>query len=302
MRKFFIISGFCLSLLAGMQSAAQAVQDTTQLYKIETKDGNDFFGWIMSKDTTQIDFRTEDYGNIVIRIGNVKAIEAITPDKVKEGKIWLENFQDTRYFFSPNGYGLRKGEAYYQNVWVLYNQVSVGITKNISIGGGMVPLFLFAGAPTPMWIIPKVSFPIVKDKLNVGAGALLGYVVGEENAGFGILYGTGTLGSRDKNVTFGLGYGFAAGEWLEKPIINVCVLLRAGPKSYFMSENYYLNIDGDNIVLISAGGRSVIKRMGLDYGLFIPFFPDQESFVAIPWLGLTVPLGKQKNKELEIRN
>ena len=292
MKKFFVFIGLCLSF--SVHLAGQAVQDTSMLYKIDTKDGNEFFGKILFQDSTMVRILAANYGEIEIRAANLKKIEAITPDKIREGKIWLENFQDTRYFFSPNGYGLRKGEAYYQNVWVLYNQFSVGLTKNISIGGGMVPLFLFAGAPTPMWIIPKVSFPIVKDKFNVGAGALIGYLVGEQNAGFGIVYGTGTLGSRDKNVTFGLGYGFAAGEWLEKPIINLCVLLRAGPKSYFMSENYYLNIEGDNIVLISAGGRSVIKRMGLDYGLFIPFFPEQESFVAIPWLGLTVPLGKKE--------
>jgi hypothetical protein len=155
-------------------------------------------------------------------------------------------------------------------------------------------LFLFAGAPTPVWVIPKVSIPVVKDKFNIGAGALVGYVIGAEEAGFGIVYGTGTIGTRDKNLSLGVGYGWAAGEFTQKPIINLCILIRTSPRSYFMSENYYLYIDESNVVLLSLGGRSVIKRIGLDYGLFVPFSSDLDSFVAIPWLGITVPLGKPK--------
>ena len=291
---FFLLIGF--TALEPGNINAQAIPDTNILYKVDTKDGNEFFGNIMEKDTSVVKFKTSDYGKIIIRASNIKKIEMIPMDKIKAGKIWIENFQDARYFFSPNGYGLRKGEAYYQNVWVLYNQFSVGLTKNISIGGGIVPLFLFAGAPTPVWLIPKVSIPIVKDKFNVGAGALVGYVLGEEDAGFGLVYGTGTIGSRDQNLSLGVGYGWVAGEFTDKPIINLCVLIRTSPKSYFMSENYYLSIDGTNIVLLSMGGRSVIKRIGLDYGLFVPISEELESFVAIPWLGITVPLGKPKSE------
>jgi hypothetical protein len=42
----------------------------------------------------------------------------------------------------------------------------------------------------------------------------------------------------------------------------------------------------------SLGGRRIIKRIGLDYGFFIPFNKNMEQFVAIPWLGLIVPLRK----------
>jgi hypothetical protein len=292
MKKIFFVLTFCLALLAAGQTRGQVVQDTTILYKVDTKDGNEFLGRIRYKDTLEVKLITENYGDIIIRTGNIKRIEMITVEKIKEGKIWNENFQDARYFFSPNGYGLRKGEVYYQNVWVLFNQFSAGITNNFSLGGGIVPAFLFAGLATPVWIIPKVSVPIVKDKLNVGAGALVGYVIGQQGSGFGILYGTGTLGSRDKNVSLGIGYGWAAGEFTRNPVLNLSVLIRTSPRSYFMSENYYLYVDDANLFILSMGGRSVIKRIGLDYGLFVPISEDLESFVAIPWLGLTVPLSK----------
>jgi hypothetical protein len=293
MKKLFFLM-ISLATMMTSQLYGQAIQDTTLLYNIDTKDGNEFLGHIMFRDTSLLIFKTESYGNITIRKDNVKKLELINQAQIKEGKIWIENYQDSRYFFSPNGYGLRKGEAYYQNVWVLYNQVSVGGTKNFSIGGGIVPLFLFAGAPTPVWVIPKVSIPIVKNKFNIGAGALVGYVLGEDGTGFGILYGTLTGGSRDKNVSLGVGYGFFDGEFAKKPIINLCVLIRTSPRSYFMSENYYVPFEDGSMVLFSLGGRSIIKRIGLDYGLFVPFSSDIDSFVAIPWLGVTVPLGKAK--------
>ena len=34
--------------------------------------------------------------------------------------------------------GLKKGEAYYQNAYVLANSVNIGITDNISLGGGIL--------------------------------------------------------------------------------------------------------------------------------------------------------------------
>ncbi|MCB9270107.1 MAG: hypothetical protein H6561_11110 [Lewinellaceae bacterium] len=77
------------------------------------------------------------------------------------------NTQSARYFFSPNGYGLHPGEAYYQNVWVLYNQVSFGITNNVSLGVGGAS-FPFGADATPVWMTPKVSVPVVRDKFQVG--------------------------------------------------------------------------------------------------------------------------------------
>jgi hypothetical protein len=45
--------------------------------------------------------------------------------------------------------------------------------------------------------------------------------------------------------------------------------------------------------MLSMGGRSIIKKISLDYGLFIPLSSDMDGFVAIPWLGLEVPFGKR---------
>ena len=159
----------------------------------------------------------------------------------------------------------------------------------------MIPLFLFGGGPTPVFITPKFSIPVVKNKFNIGVGAIAGYVLGEDGAGFGILYGTTTFGSPDKNFSIGIGEAFAGGDWAKVPIFNFSGMVRISSKGYFLSENYIGSIDGETFIMLSAGGRSIIRKVSLDYGLGIPIFPDMDTFVAFPWLGLEIPLGKSKN-------
>jgi hypothetical protein len=286
---------FTLVLVSLTFMDVSAQQDTT-LYKIETRDGNEFIGRIVTQDQTTIVFQTEKFGEITINKSDVKSIIAILKGRSQDGSYWFENPQATRYFWQPNGYGLRKGESYYQNIWIFFNQVSVGVTDNFSIGLGIVPLFLFAGAPTPVWITPKFSIPIAADKFNLGAGALMGTVLGEEESGFGIAYGVSTFGSRDKNVSVGLGYGYAGGDWATSPTISLSAMIRTGERGYFITENYYIGSGGDNLVLLSLGGRRIVKRVGIDFALVMPV--DAGDFFAFPILGLTVPFGNVPNNVL----
>ena len=208
-----------------------------------------------------------------------------------EGEHWFDNPHATRYFFMTNGYGLRKGEAYYQNTWIMFNQVSYGITDHITLGGGMVPLFLFAGSPTPVWITPKVAIPIVKDKINLSAGMILGHILGE-GVNFGIGYGAFSVGNRDNNLTLGAGWAFADGDWANSPTITLSGMTRVGRKTYLLTENYYIGISGDSSIgILSMGGRSVQKRLAVDYGLIIPIGAEIGTFIAVPWLGIAIPFG-----------
>jgi hypothetical protein len=42
--------------------------------------------------------------------------------------------------------------------------------------------------------------------------------------------------------------------------------------------------------MLSLGGRRIIKKAALDFGLFMPVGADA-GFIAIPWLGFTIPFG-----------
>lgn len=270
-------------------SKSQTATDTS-IIRIETLDGNEFLGEIVSQDSLSIKLKTQTLGEITISKRDIKFREEIDVQQIKSGKYWFGNPQSTRYFWSPNGYGLKKGEGYYQNIWVLWNQFAYGVTDNFSIGGGIIPIFLFGGGPTPVFLTPKISIPVKKDKINLAVGGLFGTVLGESESGFGILYGLSTFGTPDNNVTVGLGYGYAAGEWASSPLININGMFRITSRGYFITENYYINIGDEGFVLFMLGGRWIIKDAALDYGLVIPA-GDIGAFVAIPWIGFTIPFG-----------
>ncbi len=278
--------------LGSFYCAAQEQADTLSYY-IQTTDGNTYRGQILSHDSLSTLFNLDRFGEHRFMKTEIKKLEPLDKEKVVDNEYWMDNPQATRYFFSPNAYGLKKGEGYYQNVWVMVNSFAVGVTDYFSIGGGVVPLFLFAGSPTPIWMTPKFSIPVARDKFNLGAGALMGTVLGEEETGFGILYGISTLGSKDKNVSLGLGYGYAGGDWAKAPMINLNTMIRFGPKGYFISENYFIQTEGTTALIFTLGGRHIIQNAGLDYGLVIPIISEMGEFLALPWLGITIPIGKK---------
>ncbi len=268
-------------------SGIKAQTSDSTLVKIETTDGNEFVGKIVEENEGRVVLETEKLGRITISKTDIKSRSEIKAQQIKNGKLWLNNPQATRYFWAPNGYGLKKGEGYYQNIYVLWNQFSVGVTDNFSLGAGVIPLFLFGGTPTPVFATAKFSIPLKKEKINLGGGAIIGTVLGEDLGGFGIVYGVSTFGSRDNNVTFGIGYGFAGGDFASTPLINLSGMSRISSRGYFITENYYINGGG----VISLGGRWMIKKASLDFLLVIPYGEDIGAFVAFPVIGFAIPFG-----------
>lgn len=160
----------------------------------------------------------------------------------------------------------------------------------------MVPLFLFAGAPTPVFVTPKFSFPIVEDKINAGVGVLGGAIIGDGSTTFGITYATTTFGNRNKNVNLGFGWAFADGEWAERPTLSLAGMVRVSEKFYLLSENYFIGTGADeSLVILSLGGRVLNRTWGLDFGLVVPASEDFiGSLIAVPWLGFTIPIRGNK--------
>jgi hypothetical protein len=270
-------------------------QEIKDLVIIETKDGNEFIGTIVSEDEEKIILKTEVLGEITIKKAVIVKRRVVKSTNLVEGVLWDDNPQSSRYLWTPNGYGLNEGEGYYQNIWVLYNQFSYGFSNYFSMSVGLIPLFLFQAGVTPMWIVPKFSLPIVEDKVNMAAGAFIGALAGESEAGFGIVFGTLTLGDRNKNLNFGFGWGYAGGDWANKPIINVSGVARVSARGYLLTENYYIPVEDYPLVILSGGYRFMTKKVAIDFGLYIPISSEMDGFVGIPIVGLTIPFGGSSN-------
>jgi hypothetical protein len=270
---------------------AQDNTEQSNIYRIVTNDGNTYIGTLVSENDREVVIRTDSVGEITLQRSSIKSMDEIDPRHIKDGEYWHENPHSTRYLFSTSAIGLRKGEGYYQNTWIFFNNVNFGITNNISLGGGLIPTFLFGSGSIPLWIMPKVSLPVSSESLHIAAGGLFGGVVGEESAGIGLAYGIATVGNRDNNFSVGLGYGYADGNWADIPLINVNGMYRFKKNMYFISENYFVTAGGETLGLLSAALRWAPENFAVDFGLLRPTDIGSE-FIGIPWLGVTIPFGK----------
>ncbi|MCC7507375.1 MAG: hypothetical protein IT259_18865 [Saprospiraceae bacterium] len=280
---------FVALLCLNGQVAAQQPADSARVM-VETIDGNQYVGWIVDQNADVLVLKTDNLGEIKLPKKQIKLMRPVRTTEMVNGEYWPENPHATRYLFGPNGYGLRKGEGYYSNTWIFFNQISYGITNNFTLGAGIIPLFFFDGAASPIWITPKVSIPIKKDMFNVGVGGLFATVLGEDVGTFGVAYGQFTIGPRDKNINFGLGYGYAGDDWASTPTISISGTYRAGKKFAFITENYIFDTGDSNVTLLSFGGRFIGRNLAIDGALVMPTNTDG-FLIAIPWLGINVPFG-----------
>ena len=273
-----------------LDARAQTPDEETALYRVETTDGNVFIGTLVSEDDEQIVLDTREVGQITIARADIQRMTAIDPDRFRDGEYWFENPQSTRYFFAPNAIGIPKGSGYYQNTWIFLNNVNFGISNNVSIGAGTVPVFLFGVSALPFWLLPKVSISVPNERVHLAAGAALGGILGEENAGAGIVYGVSTVGSRDSNLSVGLGFGYAGSDWSSQPVVTIGGMTRVGRTWYLITENY-LFPGGEAAGVLSGGVRWAPENFAVDFGLVRPLDIEDE-FIGVPWLGVTIPFGQ----------
>ena len=269
---------------------SKAVSDSTTIWVVSTVDDNEFFGIIVERTDTFIRLKTDTFGEIDIPIDQIRRMRMLEEGRVVNGEVWNENVQESRYFVSTSGHGLRKGQGYYQNAWIFFNQAAVGISDYASVGVGLVPTFLFGVSEVPIWITPKLSLPL-GPKLNFGVGALLGTIAGIDEGGYGVFYGTLTIGSRDRNVSVGLGQGLNGAEFSGELVANFGVMYRTGRRFYILAEGAFSDLTNDGGGLAILGGRTVGKRLSFDFGLIIPVGDGGDGF-ALPWIAVSVPFGR----------
>ncbi|TAH20764.1 MAG: hypothetical protein EAZ08_05120 [Cytophagales bacterium] len=293
---FFSISFLLILGKSHAQVVIPTESDSTTFWRIVTADENEYIGQILSVDSIKMRLKTQKIGVITLQTREIRKITKIENPILIDGEVREENNQVMRYFLFSNGYAVRKGETYYQNIWVLFNQITMGLGDHINLSIGTMPLFFFGGTPSPVWANLKASFPIKKDKLSIGGGVLAGSVVGAESGLIGLGYGNITIGSRSKNLTFGVGYGFSSRSGSSTlPLFSLSGMVQIGKRSYLITENHAIGFgSGEYLTLISVGGRYVGKKVSLDYGAFTPVVSGLDRFFAIPWVGIVIPLGKQK--------
>lgn len=281
----------CLPLFLSGSLYAQERASEETVYRVETAQGEVVIGILVSETEQELTFNTEQLGQVTLKRANIRRMEEIDPENFRDGEYWHRNPQSTRYLFAPNAIGLPQGEGYYQNTWILLNNLNYGISNHFSIGAGTVPVFLFGANTFPVWILPKLSVSSPQDNLHFAGGAVFGGVLGSGEGSVGLVYGSSTIGSRDHNATLGVGYGYTGETFSDVPAINISGMTRIGRTTYLISENYiFPAVDEAN--LVSLGIRWAPENFAADFALVRPLSVEMGSFIAVPWLGVTIPFGQ----------
>jgi hypothetical protein len=283
---------FCCWIIVVNSLQAQT-EPLSQYAKITTLDGIEYFGLILSDSESSIKLQTNKLGVITISTDLIKTRIDVDPKMVVEGKFWDHNPEPNRYLLAPSAFGLKKGEISYQNIWLLYNKIGIGVTDYFSVTTGIIPLFIIGSEGfNPAWIMPKFSFPVVKNVINFSTGAIIGLLIGSSEPGNAIFFNTVTFGNRNYNLNIGVGWDFMRQNFSDKPSFNFSVMQRMSSKSYLLFESYFIPTLVENERLFSAGYRYRTSRFGLDIGMYLPITLYNGSFI-LPILGCSLPIVKK---------
>ena len=126
----------------------------------------------------------------------------------------------------------------------------------------------------------------LSENFRLGVGGAYATVPGSGGGGFGLLYGVGTLGNRDRNATIGLGYAVSEEILATSPLIAFSGMLRVSRRLSLITENWILPGETDIPGLFSLGFRIMGQDIAGDIAFLI--FPSEFETVVIPYLSLAV--------------
>jgi hypothetical protein len=242
------------------------IPDSLHTQIIRTYDGSTFIGRIVEIGENDVEFDSE-VGKITIAIAKIQEIKEVPVTSIKKGTYWFPNPNDTRLFFAPTARCLKAGSGYFADYYIFFPMLAYGITDNITIAGGMS---LIPGLAIPdqlFYFTPKVGFNM--NNSSLAAGILMAGLPGEDDEPIvGILYGVGTLGNADNNITGGLGYGYVDWEFADKPFAMLGGQYRASRRVSLVSENWIF--PGLDDPVLSGGFRLFGEALSVDLALVFP--------------------------------
>ena len=200
----------------------------------------------------------------------------------------------SNYFIGNSSYSLHKGEGYYANTLLFFNDFYYGVTDNVSVGTGFISTFLLGNAPVPIWFKLKAAVPL-GDDFHISGGVSAFTVLGEDNfflRGFHLTPYLGlTVGNPYKNISVN-GYFITSFDEFSFWVLSLSGKIPVSPRTHLMADLFFPMI---NQVMLHGtfdivGFTTGFKGLALDYGLMFPLFENMGRPIFIPYLGVKVPL------------
>lgn len=202
-----VISIILFAVLVGNFAFSQTdTSSTKELYIITKSNGQEIVGELLSDDGREILLLTESVGKIYINKSDIISMKKVSESEV--GEDITEDFRNigpftTRYIFTTNALPIKKGEDYAM-IQLYGPEVHFALSDNFNIG------IMTTWIASPMVLAAKYSIKTKNENLNFSIGTLFGtsgYL--NQFRGYGGLhFANVTLGNRERNFTFGAGYGY----------------------------------------------------------------------------------------------
>lgn len=264
-----------------------ATADTTVIHAVVLQDGSKLVGRVVlvTADSLRI---VSAVASTMLARSAVRSVAQYPVTSLRNGELWPENPHPTRLIFAPTAIPLRKGEGYISDFWVFFASAAVGVTDRFTIGGGLslIPSDNFSN--NIFYAIPKYTI-VSGPTLNVAVGALAAILPGNGLSGrdprsLGVLYGVVTKGSRESNITAGLGMGYVGGTLSDKPVLTLGAQHRMTRRVAFISENWLFPFDRSNEAFVSYGLRFLGEKVAVDFAFGTPL-GSNAIFPGVPLLG-----------------
>jgi hypothetical protein len=256
----------------------EQAESTNSSIRIEFKDNDNFYvGDLISY--TQNDVTVEiSTGTITVSFEKIEEIRIVNPEAKED--YWFPLHSANRLFIYPTAISSEVGTGYYQNIYVLFSNVSYTPIKGLSFN------LFFSNIPELTFDENVYSFglkyslkPIKDVHLAVSANKYGDFI--SESGGFTTFSTLGTYSYQNTDFTFGLGFGANEGE-ISEPIALFGLQTRLRERLSFVTEN--LILPGSESAVFSAGSRFLGKRISADLGFF--FNPDEFETI-VPFVSFT---------------
>jgi hypothetical protein len=309
MKKTVIRAGIILALFfAGLTTLkAQVIKgdlligDTTQVHRVITKRGDEFYGRVTQIQNTQVDFLFNKTIELTFQLQDLQEISVVTPGKVSRTHAYDENRKEytrleqklhghERGYYLPSGFLLKRGQMEFRNMGFFYNSLEFGLTDNLNLGVGGIPLLVANAIQLKLRAGGSVSDFL---HMSVNGNGYVAIALGEEVLSAASLTGVASLGSPDRHLSFGGGYGFGFGGTADE---GVLVAQLGG--SYRFSPNWRFFLEGivpvnqPQWLLISSGVNWIYREHRIEFGLSFIRTDFQASF-PFPFIGYG---GRFKNR------
>lgn len=227
-----VVNDLVLGILNAQRSNISSILivEAGKNYEFVLNSGKHVIGVVSTQTEQAIQLYVDGVGLITLNTINIVSVELPT-----NGILSPRFDHGSRYLFAPSAIPLRKGEGYYQNIFLLMNGFNYGITDHVSIGGGVIVPFAFYGNL-------KLGYKVAKN-VHVAAGAFgcatfLGF-----KYGIGCGFGSITLGNRWTNATLTAGMGVTSeGNFTRRPMINLSGMARITDNISLVTENYFFPV------------------------------------------------------------